>query len=166
MDNEIHLPGWNIKGWSLQAREEYYANWDETYSRLEFSVDIDRPVPSSMIKVLLPIIIIALAAFVAFWIHQEDLISRLTLGIMTLLVAVAHHLAITLSIPPTSYLMVVDKMMVSLYVFLVFSLIASIWVARHAYIRKDYKKAQHMDRKLAFINIILPFITYFILSFF
>lgn len=104
-------------------------NYTETYSRFVFSLPIQRPVLSSMLKTMIPIIVILLIAIVSFLVKPENFGPRISLNVTTILTAVAYHINLTSSIPPIGFLTLADRLMLSVYAILVYALIVTIGLA-------------------------------------
>jgi len=90
---------------------------------------IQRPLLSSAIKTFIPIVVILLIAFVSFLVKPEDFGPRLSLNVTTILTAVAYHLTLSSSIPPVGFLTLADRLMLSVYVVLVYALVITVGLA-------------------------------------
>jgi hypothetical protein len=145
VDNQSRIdPLVSIQGWDIQpsaakasvSSHQYETtfgypgeNSTETYSRFVFSMPIQRPLLSSAIKTFIPIVVILLIAFVSFLVKPEDFGPRLSLNVTTILTAVAYHLTLSSSIPPVGFLTLADRLMLSVYVVLVYALVITVGLA-------------------------------------
>lgn len=100
------------------------------FSRLIFSVDLERPLLSSFIKSVLPITVITTISLLAFFISPQNFAQRITLGVTTLMPATTFHLSLISGIPPTGYLTFADRMMISIYVIFLYNLGTSVYIMR------------------------------------
>lgn len=119
---------------------------DEAYSRFIFSVSLTRPALSSFIKSVLPISVITTISLLAFFISPQNFAQRIGLGVTTLLSATAFHLALIGGIPPTGYLTLADRMMLSVYTIFLHNLSASVYITKLADAKK-MEQAEKFNRK-------------------
>ncbi|MDA4123286.1 MAG: hypothetical protein OK456_08925 [Thaumarchaeota archaeon] len=104
-------------------------NYTETYSRFILSIPIERPVLSSVVETFVPIILILIVAMISFLIKPTEFGSRLGLNVTTLLTAVAFQINLTAGIPQFGFLTLADRLMISLYIVLVYSLLMTVSLA-------------------------------------
>lgn len=163
LDNDVRASGWLIKGWNFKATHKEY-KWNEAYSRGVFTIDIERERTSTAIKTFLPPIIFCIVSGLSFFFRPDKIAQRLGLGTSMLISAVMFHISQTASLPPLGFLMLIDKIMVSTYVFLASSLIVTtiIHIDVDWWENVDYTK--ETNRYGAVITVLLPFITYLALS--
>ena len=72
------------------------------------------------IMVILPI------AMISFLVKPENFGPRISLNVTTFLAAVANHLNLTASIPPVGFLTLADRLMISVYIVLVYALAVTV----------------------------------------
>jgi hypothetical protein len=94
-----------------------------SYSRVVFSIPVTRPWISGALKVLLPVVLILLSASLALLIRPEHLEARISLGITALLTLVALQFTASSSLPEVNYLMLIDKVYLASYAFILAVLI-------------------------------------------
>jgi len=140
IDETANVAGWNIGSLETLATEHSYG--DEAYSRFVFSVSLARPAVSSFIKSALPISVITTISLLAFFISPQNFAQRIGLGVTTLLSATAFHLSLISGIPPTGYLTLADRMMLSVYVIFLYNLSASVYIMKLV----DGKKTEQAER--------------------
>jgi len=114
IDNLVNIPGWNLKESNIFVTEHEYPD-NTTFSRLVFSIDIERFPLSSFLKTIFPVLIITTIAMLAFWMSPSNFTARIGLGASTLLAAVAAHLNASGQLPPIGYLTLMDKIMIIAY---------------------------------------------------
>lgn len=163
LDKDVRASGWLIKGWDFKATDKEY-KWNETYSRGNLAIDIEREKTSTAIKTLLPPFIFCVVSGLSFFFRPDKIAQRLGLGTSMLISAVMFHISQTASLPPLGFLMLIDKIMISTYVFLASSLIVTtiIHIDVDWWQKVDYTK--ETNRYGAVITVLLPFIVYFALS--
>ncbi|MFC1455127.1 hypothetical protein ACFLQI_03515, partial [Candidatus Undinarchaeota archaeon] len=144
--------------------DQYYANWDETYSRYTHELKLGRP-SSAFWRMLLPILFVGMTAWACFFLPLHKIEAKLALGGTALLSSVVLHILIIESLPPIGYLTLADKYIISLYSLLVVSLLGMILIENH--ILKEKKKQATRDNMLfAFGTLLVPIVTFYLFTFF
>ena len=121
---DLVIPGWTlgpIRGELSSSKfgtnfGDPRAAATETYSHAAWKVHIDRPVVGIVSKTVIPIAIIILITFGAFFCRPEDIDARLCLTITALISAVALQLTATTELPPTGSLLLLDKIYMLSYI--------------------------------------------------
>jgi len=144
IDEVANVAGWEITDFETTVTEHSYG--DETYSRFVFSVVLHRPGLSSFVKSVLPISVITTISLLAFFVSPQNFAQRIGLGVTTLLSATAFHLSLLSGIPPTGYLTLADRMMLSIYAIFLYNLSASVNIMRLVDAKKP-ENAQGFNRK-------------------
>lgn len=139
LDPLVQLQGWDIQWSHVNAVvvDHFYNTTfgypgersGETYSRFVVTVPIERPVLASTIQAFIPIILILIVAFVAFFIKMEHFGTRVSLNVLTLLTAAAFQITLTSGIPQFGFLTLADRLMISVYGLLVYALIVTVGLA-------------------------------------
>jgi hypothetical protein len=125
MRPDLVIPGWTMS--QLRAttgRSRFATNFGdmrvdpkgESYSRVDFVAHIDRPVVGIVSKTVIPIAIIILITFGAFFCQPQDIDARLCLTITALISAVALQFTAATELPPTGSLLLLDKIYILSYV--------------------------------------------------
>lgn len=156
-------PHLEVLGWELGKREAkisqtYYDNWDESYSRYSYIVELQRP-RSALFKLIIPIFFIAVTCWACFFLPLHKIGDKLVLGGTALLSSVAFHIYVTETLPPVGYLTIADKYMMSLYAFLVCALVGMIVVERHLF-RERKENAERANHFYTALSLVVPFIMY------
>ena len=102
----------------------------ETYSRISLSVPVTRPIVAMSIKTFVPIMLIVACAALVFFVRPRYVEGRIGLGITALLTLVALQLTSGASLPDVDYLMMLDKMFLLAYLFILLALarvVATSW---------------------------------------
>lgn len=140
-------PGLSIPGWNLSPIEsslsltKFPTNFgdprsgrpEESYSHAEFRVRIDRPVVGIISKTVVPIALIILITFGAFFCQPSDIDARLCLTITALISAVALQLTAATELPPTGSLLLLDKIYILSYVAILAVTFCSIGANRYVH---------------------------------
>jgi hypothetical protein len=137
MRPDLEIPGWTFSPMKTTLkRSKFPTNFgdprsgrnEDEYSRVDFTVHIDRPVVGIVSKTVIPIAIIILITFGAFFCQPLDIDARLCLTITALISAVALQFTASTELPPTGSLLLLDKIYILSYAAILavtFSCIAS-----------------------------------------
>lgn len=110
VDISVSLPGHRLEqGWDAQVSQHDYPFFEQTYSRFTFSVKYSSPIPSTIIKDLLPAALIALYGFLSFVMRPDAEASRYVVSTSSLIALVFYGADLTGDIPTTDYLTFADK---------------------------------------------------------
>jgi hypothetical protein len=126
VEKEVQFVGWQLKNWSAKTTEHYYRPYDETYSRYQFNINLEREALSSILKIFVPVLFIMLLNFFAHFPDPDKITTRITMHSSFLIAAVMFHVAIGNQLPALGYLTVADKFMFASYLSLAFSLFSAI----------------------------------------
>jgi len=139
IDPSVKLQGWQLQTSPVNATVigHFYnttfgdpvQNFTETYSRFEISIAIQRPLLSSVAETFIPILLILIVAMISFLIKPTEFGARLGLNVTTLLTAVAFQINLTNGIPQFGFLTLADRLMISLYIILTYSLFMTVSLA-------------------------------------
>lgn len=129
LSENLTIPGWNIGEPSLEVIENIYPTdfgYPETetpsYSRVIVDVPVTRPHGTYALKLLLPMPLVALTAALSLSVHLRYVEGRITVGITALLTLVALQLTSNSSLPEVNYLLLLDKLYILSYGFVVATL--------------------------------------------
>jgi len=98
--------------------------------RLGYEVTLRRPAVAVGLKFFLPLVIIAMVAMVALFIHPSVAAARASIGVTSLLSCFAFQFAVANSMPSVSYVTLADKVFIVAYAFCLVAL--GITVAAHS----------------------------------
>jgi len=156
IDEKANIAGWEIGGFKATVTEHSYGG--EAYSRLVFGLLLKRPMLSSLVKSILPVVIITTISLLTFFISPQNFSQRIGLGVTTLMSATAFHLALLSGIPPIGYLTLADRIMLSIYAIFLYNLSVSVYIMKLVD-NKKIEEAQRFNKKalkmLATLIIIL-----------
>ena len=162
IDKLVNIPGWNLIESRIFVTEHEYSD-NTTFSRLIFSIDIERFILSSFLKTIFPVLIITTIAMLAFWMSPSNFTARIGLGASTLLAAVAAHLNAAGQLPPIGYLTLMDKIMIIAYSLFLNNLLSMVIQMRLIDHKKEIEaeKINSKMRKMMPIIIIIIFTVLF-----
>ncbi|MCB9600193.1 MAG: hypothetical protein H6720_07530 [Sandaracinus sp.] len=115
-----------------------------TVNRVSYEVRLVRPIETVALKLFLPLVIIALVAFVAFFLPADALDARSSIGVTALLSCFAFQYTIAESLPAVAYLTLADLLFLLAYVVSTAALVETIVV--HALARqRSHERAVKVD---------------------
>jgi hypothetical protein len=163
VSKDLTIPGWEIGEPTLEIVDNKYAtNFGDpsaknlTFSRAIFELPVTRPKGTYSVKLLLPMLLVALTAILALLIHPRWVEGRLAIGITALLTLVALQLTSNSSLPEVDYLILLDKLYILSYVFVVGTIamvVRNSWVDAEG----DVAQARAADRRSIALLLVLYF---------
>ena len=162
LDDGFRAAGWRVHEPVFEVVEKDY-KFEETYSRARFSIDLSRERFSTAIKSLLPPTAFMLVAGLQFFIHPTKWNNRLGLGTGMLISAVMFHISQTVALPPMAKLILFDKVMIAVYLFIVSSLAVTTLIAIDEDYWKDRDHTRQINRVGALVTLLVPFVVLAIL---
>jgi hypothetical protein len=102
----------------------------ESYSRVTIEIPVTRALVSVTVKAFLPVMLIVVCALLIFFIMPSRVDGRIGLGITALLTLVALQLTASSTLPDVGYLMLIDKIYLASYAFIIAALgrvVATSW---------------------------------------
>jgi Neurotransmitter-gated ion-channel transmembrane region len=130
LDPEITLPGFKVGKPEMRiVSNTYPTNFGDlaepqgdTYSRVILSVPVARSLMAMSVKTFVPIVLIVICAALVFFVRPHYVEGRIGLGITALLTLVALQLTSSATLPDVDYLMMLDKIYLLAYVFIIAAL--------------------------------------------
>lgn len=126
VSNDITIPGWDLDPATMEVVSNRYPTdfgdpraGASTYSRASFDLPVSRPAATYSLKLLLPMLLVALTAALALSVHPKYVEGRIGIGITALLTLVALQLTSDSGLPDVNYLILLDKLYILSYVFVV-----------------------------------------------
>lgn len=164
-DDEARLTisSWKIEGdpaFSHQIRAFKWERGAPAYDNATIRFDVRRHVTFHLFKYFLPLLVIVALAFSVFWIDADDLGAPATIGVTSLLAAIAFQFAEASTLPEVSYLTLADRVYIVCYIAIAAALIATIFANRLAR-RGEKHRAQRCNRycRVAFPSALLLALT-------
>ena len=144
----LRIPGWNLDGWKAESFiHDYGSNFGEEngfqiYSMAKFSIEISRPANFFLWKLLLPLLMVIVAAVAALLIRPQLLDSRAALPAAALLSAIFLQKSYSDSLPDLGYLVLMDRVYLIAYPVIILTLIRVIY----AYLQVEDAKIAQVQR--------------------
>lgn len=159
LSNEIFNDEWSIKLKEAKQSKEYIS--EDYFSVFEYSLEIERKSFSVFIKIILPLFIIMLIAFLNLFIPKDQIESGIGLGISSLLSIIALHFSIAAQLPDVNYATKVDILFIASFFF---NLLLVVWVVAGFNMWVGNKQTK-IDKINAYLKPIIP-IVYFLFALF
>jgi hypothetical protein len=125
---------------------------ETVYSRFIFSCYFVRDYKSYVYKIVIPLLVIIVMAYVALLLPPQEIQSASGLEITALLSTIAFNVTVSQNLPEIGYLVVSDKFFILTYVLLMLTLIQSVM----AYVWLDAEKEAFARRWLKGCRLIFP----------
>lgn len=128
----LQIPGWALSGWSGQVFEhDYKSNLGEagassTYSSAQFNMHIERSTSYFLWKLLMPLVIVLIAALSALILSPKSIDARTALPGGALLTAIFLQMGYSDALPELAYLILMDKIYLVAYIMIVLTLVRAI----------------------------------------
>jgi hypothetical protein len=137
LNPDITLPGFKVGKPEMRVvSRPYPTNFGDLsepdatdYSRVIISIPVTRPVVAMSIKTFVPIGLIVVCAALVFFVRPRYVEGRMGLGITALLTLVALQLTSGATLPDVDYLMMIDKVFLLAYLFIILSLARVVWTS-------------------------------------
>jgi len=143
----VRIPGWNLEGWKADTfAHDYQSDFGDkdtpqVYSMARFSIEISRPVSFFFWKLLLPLMMVIIAAIAALLIRPQLLGERAALPAAALLSAIFLQKSYSDSLPDLGYLVLMDQIYLIAYPLIILTLIRVIY----AYLQVEGAKIAKMQ---------------------
>ena len=153
ISQDLVIPGYEIDEPTLTISDNRYdTNFGDprfdrvTYSRAVFDLPVTRPEGTYSLKLMLPLLLVALTASLALLVHPRYVEGRIGIGITALLTLVALQITSNSSLPEVDYLILLDKIYIASYAFVVLTMVL---IVRNSWVdaEGDWIKAKALDRK-------------------
>jgi hypothetical protein len=152
---DITLPGFKVgKPVMRIVAKTYPTNFGDladpeatAYSRATLSIPVTRPVVAMSVKTFVPIGLIVVCAALVFFVRPRYVEGRIGLGITALLTLVALQLTSGAALPDVDYLMMIDKVYLLAYVFIIVALarvVATSWRGDDAHVEAAISRADRI----------------------
>ncbi len=154
LTDSLTIPGWDIGDPTLTVVDNTYDTdfgdprfaGGATYSRAVFDLPVSRPKGTYALKLLLPMLLVALTATLSLLVHPQFVEGRIGIGITALLTLVALQLTSNSSLPEVDYLILLDKLYILSYGFVVLTMAV---IVRNSWVDAtgDITSAVRADRR-------------------
>lgn len=155
VNTRLLLPGFRVSTPRLEIETFQYPtafgdprqDRPHSYSRARIKIPIARPVVTYSVKLLLPITCVVLCASLMLLIRATYVDARVGIGITSLLTVVALQLSSNQQMPSVDYLVLMDKIYISAYVYILAALAVVLYTARLVDAR-HLERAERLQRQL------------------
>ena len=153
LSKDLTLPGWKFGEPTFEVVGNRYDTdfgdptaADPVYSRAVVTVPVVRPRGPYATKLFLPMLLVALTAALALSVHPRYVEGRIGIGITALLTLVARQITTNSSLPEVHYLLLLDKLYILSYGFVVLTLAV---IVRNSWVDAtgDVARAARADRR-------------------
>lgn len=165
IDTNLTVPGYQVSGFSSVSAVHMY-NDNENYSSLITTVKLTTYTVQSLLKSILPMVLLPGLAILSFWIEPSSRGDRLGLSVGTLLSAVIFNFFMSGQIPPVSYLTIFDKVVLVVYAVFLYTILCTIYQGILMKKQVEYDKIVILNGKMRYglIGVVagLGLLVYFI----
>ena len=132
---DLSLPGFKLGAARLEIADAGYptgfgAAPSSRHSRVTVSLPLERPAVAYGVKLILPVACVIFCAALVFLFHPRHVDARAGLGITALLTIVALQITLNEDLPDVDYLILMDKIYLAAYVFVIACLAWVVWTTR------------------------------------
>jgi hypothetical protein len=163
LDPAVGVQGFQISGFRFDQAAHHY-KWGENYSQGRIGIQLSRASAATALKIFLPPLAFMIVSFLGFFMHKSKVANRVGLGTSMLISAVAFHISQVVSLPPLGSLILFDKIMFSVYAFLVCSLIIAVIISINEDFWNDTKDAGRINFWGGVATIVAPIVTFLIVN--
>jgi hypothetical protein len=110
LDEDLSLPEWDVTGIHAEVTTSHNPTGRMSFSRILFTVDIERRIGYYLWKILLPVFTLVVLSWIVFWMTSENLSRRVGVSSTTILTVIAYQFIISSSLPRLAYLTVLDRL--------------------------------------------------------
>jgi hypothetical protein len=142
---DASLTDWVIGNAAARASTRRYVAGQERYARYIYQVGITRRSTFYVWRVMLPLTLLALVAWAAFWFEPVGLQPQISTCMAALIALVAFNFAIDFSLPKVTYLTLLDKHAL-IGIFFVIAAVAAVTCVHRAVDRGDAQQARMIQR--------------------
>ncbi len=135
---DLRLPGYLVGAPRITVTQKSHPstfgdtrmNTPGRYSHVRVEVDVWRPTAPYALKLLLPVLCVLLATLLMFLFKSRHVDARVGMGITALLTVVALQITLNNDLPDVEYLILMDKVYLFSYVFVLVSVALVVWTTR------------------------------------
>lgn len=129
---------------------------NSSYSRLSYSIYIDRSILPYISKFVIPLMIILLLVYFVYFLPHDKIDTAAALTVTSLLSAIAFQSSINGDLPEIGYVIYVDKLFYTSYFLIAISMAISLWLY-NLDMNKDNPHNARLSRKILYASrIIFP----------
>ena len=99
----------------------------DSYSRMDFIIEVDRDPKGMMQKIVLPLLVVLILSYLVFFIPDYEIGTASALTVTALLAAIAFQWTLNDDLPKVSYLTMVDKIFYLVYVYIFYAMAQTVY---------------------------------------
>lgn len=107
--SSFSIPDFEVLSWKSETSPYVPTEGDQGLAGFELRIDIKRRIPYFVTKVIVPLCLIVIMSWVPRWIDPEQVGTNLGISTTSFLTLVAYLFAITVLLPPVSYITRLDR---------------------------------------------------------
>ena len=163
----VRIPGWNLDGWKAEVfAHDYQTTFGDdatpaVYSMARFSIEISRPTSFFFWKLLLPLVMVIIAAIAGLLIRPQLLGERAALPAGALLSAIFLQKSYSDALPDLGYLVLMDQIYLIAYPLIILTLIRVIYTYLQV---EDAKIAQVRAVHRTDLRLLVLFLAIFVVG--
>jgi hypothetical protein len=161
----LTIPGWSITGWDASiAIHKYDTRFGDdsagdlsSYSQVRYNIQIKRPINFFVWKLLLPLIIVLSATWIALLLPPRMIEARVAMPATVLLTTVFLQQSYTSALPEVGNLVLLDKIYVISYILIISTISLIIYLAAHFdhQIPEEHAKTKKMNLIAVIVQVIV-----------
>lgn len=156
VSSTFQIPGWQLAGWKAELLQHSYGTdfgdvlEPSRYAVARFEIEIRRPISFFVSKLMLPLVIVVVAALVALLVNPRLIDARLALPLGALLSAIFLQKSYADSLPDLGYLVLMDRIYLLAYPLILVVLIRSVraYMVPHPPTDAEVVQIRRADRKV------------------
>jgi hypothetical protein len=117
----------SLAQWRLEAVLPHLTQWKQVDGaeepEIRFDISVERRSNFYVWKVILPLTLMVVISWAAFWIEASDLDNQLQVAVTTILTVIAFAFAISATMPRVPYLTYIDAFFLECYVFVFLAIV-------------------------------------------
>ncbi|MFC1946728.1 hypothetical protein ACFLXY_02275 [Chloroflexota bacterium] len=123
-DSRLVLEEWVLPEdiWSA-ANVSHSTLMDNDWPYIEANIEIERKFGYHVWKIFLPLFLIISISWSVFWVGKENVGSRLSLSLISLLTVISFNFFVSTNLPKISYLTFMDYYVIGIYIFMTLAVI-------------------------------------------
>ena len=153
-DSYVSLSEWRLLGINTAVTAKKAEKEPKTYPRYTFEIKLQRNYQFYIFKVFVPLLLITLISWTAFWIDPNTaFVPQMNVGITSILTAITFNFTVANSLPRVPYMTLMDTYIFICYIFFFSSIMAT--VAAH-FLLKNHKNPEIAIEMLQKFRWIFP----------
>lgn len=145
--DKMTIPDWKVGQVGASVREFYAPQLEQTYSRYELTIPVQRRHEFFVYKLILPLCMIVVMSWSLFWIHPVQIGPRMGVAVTSMLTLIAFQFAMGDVLPRVSYFTVMDQFILGSSALVFLALVEGVLTSYLA--MEEKKKAGRLINRIA-----------------